>query len=313
MVRSVVVNSIKYVIATLFIYVVVLLILLKVKINGIPLVYRTSDYLFYKGGNTYSKFQEYNIENQYDVIVLGSSHAYRGYDPRIFKKAGYTMFNLGSSGQSIFNTYFIAKDYVKKPKLIILDVYEGAFDKDGFESSADLIQNISNDQTALQIGIGLKDVRAVNMLALRMANKNTPPMYVDSTYVSGGFNETNDSIGTSPTKDKPGEIKILDKQWSYFIKTLDYLNDCSIPVVAVNHPSPNNVNRHNHEIFAQKISKILNKYGIVFMDYAYKLNINPSYHFYDNTHLNQAGVTIFNQVLLEDLKKSKLLVLKNAE
>ena len=36
-----------------------------------------------------------------DVLVLGSSHAYRGFDPRIFKKAGIKLFNFGSSGQTL--------------------------------------------------------------------------------------------------------------------------------------------------------------------------------------------------------------------
>jgi len=56
------------------------------------------------GGHMYSRLQDIHRTSNIDILILGSSHAYRGYDPRIFNKHGFSMFNLGSSAQSPIQT-----------------------------------------------------------------------------------------------------------------------------------------------------------------------------------------------------------------
>lgn len=51
-----------------------------------------------------------------DIVVLGSSHAYRGYDGRIFHDAKFSSYNLGSSGQRLLLTEFIYRKYLSKLK-----------------------------------------------------------------------------------------------------------------------------------------------------------------------------------------------------
>ena len=76
-----------------------------------------------------------------DVLFLGSSHAYRGFDPRIFRKRGYSSFNLGSSAQTPSQTKVWLKRYLKhlNPKIVIYEVYPGTFSSDGIEASLDLV------------------------------------------------------------------------------------------------------------------------------------------------------------------------------
>ena len=81
-----------------------------------------------------------NIKN-IDILFLGSSHTYRGFDTRVFKKNGYNSFNLGSSSQSPIQTLTLTKRYLNQlnPKLIVYEVYPTTFTIDGIESSLDII------------------------------------------------------------------------------------------------------------------------------------------------------------------------------
>ena len=76
-----------------------------------------------------TRAKEARISDGVDVLILGSSHAYRGFDVRIFGEAGYKTFNLGSSSQSPIQTYLLLKRYLDllKPKLVIYEVYPTTF------------------------------------------------------------------------------------------------------------------------------------------------------------------------------------------
>src|SRR3546814_19469806 len=66
-----------------------------------------------------------------------------GFDPRIFKEAGYKTVNLGSSSQSPVQTDFLVNEYIDSlnPKLIVYEVYPFVFSIDGVEPSTDVISN----------------------------------------------------------------------------------------------------------------------------------------------------------------------------
>lgn len=298
---------IRYFFSGLVIYLSLFFVLGNVKLNGTALIHRVDGYFFLKGGNSYEKFEEFRGVSNPDVLVLGSSHAYRGYDPRWFKRYNLTMFNLGTSGQTMYNTYFVARHYIKKPKVVLLDVYEGAFNGDGIEASADLIQNVDKDMVAVEIAFNLYDLRAINMLMLRLINKTKPPHYKDSTYISGGFNETNAVANTNTGNTGAAKILVSEKQWAYFIKLLQYCKQQNVKLIAVNHPSTHIANRTNHELFAARLRFLLNQYNVPFYDFAYTPDMNKTAYFYDETHLNQKGVDVFNKALIEKLRNDGIL------
>src|SRR5262245_26702081 len=79
-------------------------LLTHVRLFGRPAIYRTGDYYKWHGGQSVPQWQEFDQKEHYDVLVLGSSHAYRGYDPEHFAKRGLRMFNLGSTAQTPMNS-----------------------------------------------------------------------------------------------------------------------------------------------------------------------------------------------------------------
>ena len=68
--------------------------------------------LIYKqrGGHLHSRLLEINKHQNVDVLFLGSSHAYRGFDTRIFKESGIASFNLGSSSQAPVQSLLLLKN-----------------------------------------------------------------------------------------------------------------------------------------------------------------------------------------------------------
>src|SRR5688572_15501507 len=66
---------------------------------------------FLKGvyGHYHSRAVEAKDYGSVDILVLGSSLAYRGIDPRVFSKKGIRIFNLGSTAQTPIQSVCLAK------------------------------------------------------------------------------------------------------------------------------------------------------------------------------------------------------------
>lgn len=300
-------DSFLLLIAAIGVYLIVFSILYFVWVGNGPLIYRTSYVLNWKGGATYQSFQEFNQNKKYDFIILGSSHAYRGYNPQNFEKAGWETFNLGTSSQSLSNSYFVAKHYLDSTNVrtVILDVFEGPFVNDGLESTSNLIENIPSNKAAIEIAWAQKDARTINMLTLRMLSSGSDPLYLDSSYVYNGFCTIPDSAGTD-FKYNPFRFDPLDKQVQYLDKLLAYFKEAGVDVIAVNHPQPPRMIKQSHPDFLKTVGPIFKKYNVPFLDYSFDKDVIPAFHYYDHTHLNAAGVEIFNEKLISDLKAMEL-------
>lgn len=272
------------------------------------MIYRISDALNWKGGESYQTFQEFDPTHKYDAIILGSSHAYRGYDPRIFADHGYDVHNLGTSGQSVMNSYFVAKNYItpQNTKLVIFDVFKAPFKGDGLESTADLSQNIPSHTAAVQMGMGLRDIRVINMLSLRFLLSSSEPLYIDSSYVGGGFSEKTDSVSKDITYGKK-KFEANPKQLRYFKRLLAYFQEAGIPVVLVNHPGPKAASTTQHAQFRHLLCPIVQEFDVEVLDYSYAHQLDDRHHFFDHNHLNQAGVDEFNPRLIRKLEALNLL------
>jgi hypothetical protein len=301
--RRIVKKGLLFMVVTIFLYMIAMYGLNKIKKNNIPLIYRVSGIFSYKGGNTFRKFSDYNKNGRYDVIVIGSSHAYRGYDPRIFEKNQLNMFNLGNNGQTLLNTYYIAKNYIRESscKLVILDIYDVALSEDGIEPAGDLIENITSSSAALEMALAMKDPRALNMITERMMRLNEPPSFLDSAYVMNGYSENKK---TADRRDKSNYISyynINENQLDYLKKVLEYVKSLHIKVVAVTHPIPLELQNGSHDKFYQRVSAITNLLNVAYLDYSRTLVLDSRKDYYDENHLNQYGVEKFNTILIKAL------------
>jgi hypothetical protein len=233
-------------------------------------------------GFTRQRFDEADKVKNIDLIIAGSSHAYRGYDPRIFKKSGISTFNLGSSSQSPLQTKYIVDRYITKlnPRLVIIDIYPILFGVDGIESQIDLISS------------GLIDKDIVSM-SFKMNN-----IKLYDTYIPGGYVQSFRHLQFKKTRYKQ-HITLSATQVEAFKATLTELRSRHIKFVIVQAPfSKGNYNSYQNN---DEIDKMFAGFG-EYYNFNKILNL-PDSMYYDDSHLNQMGVNVYNAKLIDTLSK----------
>ena len=272
--------------------------------NDLPFIFRTTQGNTYRGGHTYIAFRQFNPKEKYDVIVLGSSHAYRGYDPEIFKRYNYKMFNLGTNSQINLVSYFIAKEFIRKEncKNVILDIYDPVFKRTSLESVSDYIQNSTSDKNVLGLIKEEKDIRTINMLTMRVLNNFNGIFNPDTAGVNNGYIPYNTQL--QPDAKRLIRDNIPDeKALIHFEKLIKYLQGEGINVIAAEHPLPARftIDKTKHELLRQTITPILRKYNIPFYDHLYDSTMTDIPYFSNTNHLSVSGVEKYNTTLLNEL------------
>lgn len=267
--------------------------------------------------HSYKTFQEFERRKSkgFDYVILGSSQAYRGYDPRIFRQEGIRVHNLGTSSQRFMHSAIIGCNYINKEitERVIIDLYTGTFSGSLMEATVNLVQNIPTIRGAFEVGFHTQDVRCANMFMLRALDDlfleksqiDTSVNYYDlSRYISGGYAETTDSLMTVEKEDYNVIYKNNPPHFKYLHKVLKHFEKESIPVTLVFTPLPKEFVAKNIEAFVDEVEQIAKDYDDVrVLNFANTLNLDSRYHFFDHRHLNQSGVEIFNTALIRELKK----------
>ena len=290
--------------AAVLIYVVGMFLLINVSIRDRPLIYRSGDYYNLPGGSSWQGFHEFDPATRWDAIIIGSSHAYRGYDPAVFGEMGHRVFNLGTNAQTPLNSYYVIKHYLDSTNcgLLIFDVYEGTLQSTGLESTADLTQNLNSDAAALGMAWALEDLRGLNMMALRLISRPTEPSYTDPEYVGLGFTVKHDSIGTGAGYPSDTPVELLERQRHYLEACIQLCRERGIPMVITSHYARRNKRGEAHKVLAQYMDSILTRTGVPYLDYTNTPGIEDRYWFFDETHLNSTGAKIFSGELVDSLE-----------
>ncbi|MFN0200841.1 MAG: hypothetical protein ACKVTZ_04945 [Bacteroidia bacterium] len=301
--------------ASLLIYFGIFFLLYKIKINGTMALVRVDKYFGEKyGQHASASLQEFKDQAKYDVIVIGSSHAYRGYDPRIFEKSGFNIYNLGTSAQNISDSYGLAETYVTADKtpFVLLDIYEGTL-SDVHEGTFKLIQTAPDFSTCAKLAWYSQEVRSVNLLTYRLFTDYISPepvanpreikyMPQDSRYIGKGYVSSSDSLKELPKKTKAHEkYEMNETAFSYLKQTLAVLTSRGIKVILCSHPQPSYSRYPNHSEFVAKVEEVAKPYQVPYFDYTAHTQFNDKFHYYDHGHLNQTGVDLYNQLLLEKI------------
>ena len=259
-------------------------------------------------GHMYSRINEIKNYKNIDILFLGSSHCYRGFDTRIFKKEGFSVFNLGSSGQTYIQTYVLLERYLKllNPKMIILEVSPEIFESDGVESSMDIIANDKNDLFTLTSLIKWNNIKTINTGIFGFYNdlfkKNKD--FIENKkkgkdlYISGGFVEK-ELMYYNPGDIKKKTIKLKDEQILAFNKVIEKIKEKDIKLILVQ--APITKSRYNSFLNSPVFDNMMVTTG-EYYNFNNLIELNDSVHFYDSHHLNQKGVSTFNKELITILK-----------
>lgn len=269
-------------------------------------------------GNQLNRSHELQNTNNVDLVFIGSSHSYRGFDPRIYEKAGISTFNLGNSQQTPFNSYYLLEEYIDQlnPKTVVIENFWRCLQiKDnGIESSLDLIINSPISWTKLKMAIMSKDALAINTLAYSYTSRIFKPLYShlknDKNYVSGGYVENSKKINEESIKNiKPTKWTLKEHQIEYLNKCIRMLKKKNIEVIIASTPVTEEFLtsiENRTSVFNDIDSLVIKPNKVKNLNYNLPdrhraLGLISSRDFYDNNHLNTNGVNRFNTVFIHDL------------
>lgn len=256
-------------------------------------------------GQSLNRFNEVKKVKNIDILFLGSSHTYRGFDNRIFKNHGFSSFNLGSSSQTPMQTSILLDRYLNQlnPQIVIYEVYPITFTLDGLESALDLVTNDQNDFASLKMALNLNHIKLYNSLIystyrqLTNRNKLTDAKSIigNDHYISGGFVEKTKSNYKPKTTSKT-TLEFNLKQLKLFKENLEKIETHGAEVILIQAP----ITADHSQSFTNytQLDTLMNKHNNYY-NFNQLIQLTDSLHFFDAHHLNQKGVEIFNNKLIE--------------
>jgi hypothetical protein len=282
--------------------------------SALQIVYRSYE-LPGGWGQSLRRFRDLRSTGDVDVLIAGSSHAYRSFDPRIFAEAGLRAFNMGSTNQTPLNTYYLLQEFlpVLKPELVLVDVYVRTLSsEDGLESFFDLAVNLPLSLNMFKMAVATGQPHAVNRLVeLQMGRLARPLDRIQQkevrgeTYVPGGYCESEKIIGKDVEFQNFGKIHPAQIQIEYLEKIIGLLKDRGITAVLVTAPFPEEHRRaiENYAALTRRIDRLARRHDVFYKDFNGLLDLKTYTHFMDTHHLNHAGVQRFNRALLDQLRQ----------
>lgn len=262
-------------------------------------------------GHLFSRVKDAEQVKNPDILFIGSSHSYRGFDTRIFAKHGIKAFNLGSSSQTPINSKVLLHQFLDKiqPKIVVLEIYPEILNSDGVESSLDLLIHNKIDKNMLNMAWEIHHIQTYNTLIygyfrqILNLNKNfkEPQKQNGDWYIKGGFVES--KFKKNPLNEEPqGKWKINPKQIQALKENINLLKAKNIPYLIVQAPITEKLYRSktNH----QEVDALLSKLG-TYKNFQSEIPLNDTIDFYDSNHLNQNAVVRFNEYFIKyfNLKK----------
>ncbi len=290
-------------VAALFVaYTLVLVLLVQVDHQG----QLGHNAIFPRSGNGHSltRFQELDTMGAVDVLVVGSSHAYRSFDSRMFAEQGLRMFNMGSSSQTPIQTVVLLKAYLQQlqPKTVIWVVNPDVFRSDGVEASVDLTANLPWSNVSAAWLWQTQDLRVFNALYYRWLSHFTENWKAmeqkahsgPDTYIAGGYVLRSGHQEARPAMPLP-TTPLKNKQVAALVEGELLLENT--PVLYVETP----VTQDYYGNYQQR-----GEYEHLFENRIF-FNANnhftyPNRFFYDGQHLNAQGVEKFFFDLKEILR-----------
>lgn len=240
-----------------------------------------------------------------DILFLGSSHAFRGFDPRVFARNGYSSFNLGSSMQTPLQSRMLLRKYFDavNPKVVVYEVYPLIFGNDGVESAIDFVSNDRCDLNTIRMVAEIRNIKVFNTLlySVYMQSFGHFPSFRekviigDDRYISGGYVENHNTFDGVPEPRFPITYTFSDFQMRHFGEIMDFLRKRDVEVILVQAPVTSLV--YDRITNKGEVDSVLSSYGRYY-NFNQDRFLSDSLHFKDPDHLNNEGTALFNEKVL---------------
>lgn len=270
----------------------------------------------YKSGHRSKLYQGLytKTEDNYDVLLMGSSHMNGGINPNIlWNEYGITSFNYATGGQPIDVTYYLLKEALKThdSKIVVLDLYylglTSEFGEEGYiryvldnmKFSANKIEAVMNctpkDEWLYYLAPFFKYHSRWKELDEGDYKEN-----FEGGYYAKGFGASQEKYGKENMTILlgEGEADIPKKTEEYLYKFIQLSKEENFKLILVNMPydytSTNGMNNWitDHEKMYNTVEKIANANNIPFINYNnYLENIGFDFKedMYNIGHLNVYG------------------------
>lgn len=243
-----------------------------------------------------------------DVLVLGSSHAYYGFQPnQLWEEHGITSYVLGSPSQTMICSYYLLKEALKyqKPKVVLL---EGYYFRSGevfvfeerlrpvtdnirtFEYKRDLIEMAFPDA-----GWKEKLPYYVPFLLYHSRWKEIKKYdFIQPDYYKGALVRFGESPHETPAPPSEELEEIPETAIEYFEKIQDLCRDNNIELVVFKTPITD-ANGDELEWYLEttglnnSVAVYLDKQNIPFLPMQNDIDIDYAHDFNDYGHLNFTG------------------------
>ncbi len=259
-----------------------------------------------------------------DILIQGSSRAYRHISPRIIDSAfASNSYNLGMGGYGFFMQYYRFLFYLehnKSPKYILQNVDPSAFVKQkdlfGYLQFLPYLHDslIAKAVTSYN-GIDWKDIY-IPLFKYRSNYHLVAKGLLDNVHTSKkgnekykGFNSPDSHWDTAfanfKLKNPNGYRDKLDKETiTLFEKFLDMCKTKGITVVFIYTPEYYQAQQMllNRDSIMNIFRNYSTEYHIPFLDYSKDSICFDTANFYNSQHLNRWGVKKFDAKLVSDLK-----------
>lgn len=259
-------------------------------------------------GHSMMRLNEAKNHTPVDALILGSSHAYRGFDPRVFNEHNIQIFNLGLSSETPIQSYFLLKKYYAQlqPKVVIQEIYPLLLENDGTESNSFLLANEPITCALSRLAFSNFNIQNLNawlygtFRTIFQLNHQLPLLIKngDDTYIAGGYTQkdavpfdTSKTLIAKLYEPRADQLCALDS-----IKKFCATKSCSLHFVITPITS---IEKHHIQNWASIIQQIEVIHPI--HDFSRLQYLNDTLHFYDSDHLNQSGVEIFNPILINQI------------
>lgn len=283
------------------------------------------------------RWEDYYQETEnIDVLVLGSSHAYRAFDPQVIEReleGNKKVFNFGSAAQTPVTSYFVLQEVLEKhrPKLVIYDIYfmvftsndqlrNGRFNwqqmKGGNAKRKFFLNGFSMDEkVALSLFPAYVYKDYIKSKINKLLGRNYMPL-PKGTYQGKGFVSKSDTLSLEELQYSNQfdvfEIDtdaLLQRNLEYLEHLKNYCADKQIELVFTSSPMPAiSVEKiATYTRFYHHFNLLAEQWGIRYLDYNMKRvkGLSDASHYYDDDHMNRAGAKVFSSAFANDLNQLK--------
>lgn len=290
-------------------------------IFGILLMWYHRVFSFKYGDGIYDVTVFYELpEDSVDILCLGSSHTFENINPDVmWKEYGYAAFDLCSSVQPMWNTYYYLKEALKTqtPQLVVLDAFCVNETREYLDDSR-IIKGISglkwsvNKVQALMVSaprerwfeFGIECIQNHNRYKGDLSKedfceyKGNPEYY---TVWKGMGNNFNTQALEKPQIINDGSKRALPAktEW-YYRKIIELCQQENIPMLIVVSPYAGYVAQHMQ--MYNEAAAIANDYGVEFInfnEYYDQINLDFTTDIADQDHLNYIGNVKYTEYLAD--------------